>query len=98
MLCADMMEVEWTDGTGCLHIATALLEDISAVGACLQMERELPVSAEVELRYHGVDMPAKIKYCVYQEIGFYVGIEFREGFQWSEQAFQPDHLLDLSKM
>lgn len=97
LLCADMLEVEWKERSGWLRIATALLEDICAVGACLHMETELPASTVVELRYRGVAIPAVVKYCVYRDIGYYVGVEFREGFLWSEQRFQPDHLLDLQK-
>lgn len=90
--------MEWTETTGWLRIATALLEDICAVGACLQMEASIPTSTQVELRYRGVVIPAIVKYCNYREIGYYVGVEFRDGFLWSPQKFRPDHLLDLKKM
>ncbi|MCU1260732.1 MAG: hypothetical protein JWO80_3617 [Bryobacterales bacterium] len=93
-----MLEVEWVEPSGWLRIATALLEDISTEGACLQMESAIPISTSVELRYGGVAIPALVKYCVYREIGYYVGVEFREGFRWSEQRFHPQHLLDLKKL
>ncbi len=92
------MEVEWTDHEGWLRISTALLEDISAIGGCLQMEVSLPMETKVELRYRGAILSAVVRYCVYREIGYYVGIEFREGFEWSQQDFQPRHLLDLTKI
>jgi hypothetical protein len=98
LLCADILEVEWTERSGWLRIATALLEDICAVGGCLQMETSIPEATVVELRYRGVTIPAIVKYCTYREIGHYVGIEFRDGFRWSPKQFLPQHLLDLTKL
>jgi hypothetical protein len=97
LLCADMMELEWTEPGGHPRIATALLEDISALGACLQTEAAIPEETSVELRYRGIAIPAFVTYCHFQEIGHYVGVEFRDGFRWSEDQFHPQHLLDLKK-
>jgi hypothetical protein len=98
LLCADVLQVEWMESSGWLRIATALLEDICAVGACLQMETSIPAPLLVQLRYRGVTMPAAVKYCNYREIGYYVGVEFRDGFRWSPKHFLPQHLLDLKKI
>jgi hypothetical protein len=98
LLCADMVEVEWTDKSGWLWITTALLEDICASGACLQTEKALPAGTELNLQYRGAKIAAKVRYCVFQEIGYFVGIEFSEGFRWSRRAFRPQHLLDLAQL
>lgn len=98
LLCADMLELEWSAPAGVRHITTALLEDICEIGACLHVEVAVPEKTKVELRYHGVSMPAVVKYCNFREIGFYVGVEFRDGFVWSPRQFLPDHLLDLKNM
>lgn len=88
-----MLQVEWDETS-----ATGLLEDISEIGACLQMESPIPEGAAVELRYHGVTMPCLVKYCHYQDIGYYVGVEFLDGFRWSPGRFEPRHLLDLKQL
>ena len=94
MLCADMVEVRWKDRSGCGKRTTAILEDISSSGACLQVEAPIPLG--VELRW---DQPKQVfqgyvRYCVYREIGYFVGVEFDPSFKWTKKAFKPQHLLD----
>ena len=43
MMCADMVEVRWRDRSGKERGAIAILEDISASGACLQVELPIPL-------------------------------------------------------
>jgi len=42
MLCADLVRIEWKDQAGNIREATAILEDISHSGACLQTDEALP--------------------------------------------------------
>ena len=98
MLCADMIDVSWKDREGAEQRTTAILEDIAISGACLQVEAPIPVG--VELRW---DQPKQhfhgyVRYCVYREIGYFVGVEFDSGFKWSKKAFKPRHLLDLQTL
>ncbi|PYT25966.1 MAG: hypothetical protein DMG57_23245 [Acidobacteria bacterium] len=44
MMCADMVGVQWKDHSGRDHSFSALLEDISHSGACLQTEMPLPMN------------------------------------------------------
>ena len=37
-------------------------------------------------------------YCAYREIGYFVGVKFRAGTQWSEDVFLPQHLLDTGRL
>src|SRR5437764_1431029 len=98
MLCADMVDVRWKERSGKQKKTTALLEDISSSGACLQMEAPIPLGVEI-----GWDSPKQffsgyVRYCVYREIGYFVGVEFGEATKWSKQAYTPQHLLDLEKL
>jgi len=95
MMCADMVEIRWRDRAGGEQSTTAILEDISSSGASLQVESPIPLG--VELRWH---QPRQVfhgyvRYCVYREIGYFVGVEFDASFRWSTKAFKPQHLLDL---
>ncbi len=98
-LCADLVQVEWKDEFGRSRVLPALLEDISSKGACLQMEAPVPENTEISIS-HGPDwiMVCQTVYCVYREIGYFVGIRFDDRTQWSEAAFRPLHLLKLADL
>lgn len=98
LLCADIVEVEWTDDTAELRIANALLEDISPIGLCLQLECMLPAGTAVTLRLKGLSVPATVQYSAWREIGYFTGLVFRAGFRWSRQNFRPQHLLNPAKL
>jgi len=98
MLCADMVEIRWKDRPGKMRKSTALLEDISSSGACLQTETPIPLGVEI-----GWDAPKQffsgyVRYCVYREIGYFVGVEFGRSSQWSSRTYAPQHLLDLQEL
>ena len=98
MLCADMVDVEWTERSGRSRHTTGLLEDISALGACLQLETAVPFGAAIQWRTPKRDFAGTVRYCVYREIGYFIGVEFNETSRWSKQAYKPQHLLDLQKL
>src|SRR5579862_8563933 len=97
MLCADMVEICWT-AAGRQRRSTALLEDISVHGACLQLEFELALGTEVVLTRGSVRMAGIVRYCLYREIGYFTGVEFDAGSEWSVSNFRPDHMLDLEEL
>ena len=51
MMCADLVDVKWQDKLGTSRKTIANLEDISASGACLQVDEELPLGTSVEIAY-----------------------------------------------
>jgi len=98
MMCADMIDVRWRDRRGTEHDTTAILEDISSSGACLQLEEPLPMGVRVRWEEPRQSVQGYVRYCVYREIGYFVGIEFDPTFRWSKKAFKPRHLLDLQEL
>src|SRR5262249_16786536 len=98
MLCADMMDVRWTDRSGKQRKAAALLEDISAAGACIQLETPVPVGAEIRWHASGQFFSASVRYCAHRETGYFVGVEFGKSTRWSKETYCPKHLLDLGKL
>ena len=94
MLCADLVDLQWKDKAGRTRKILANLEDISLCGACLQVELPVPPQTMVRIAHPKGELTGKVRYCVYREIGYFVGVEFDPSFKWSKQAFQPDHLLD----
>jgi hypothetical protein len=94
MLCADLVKVQWRDEKNRLKKVVANLEDISLQGACLQLEQPIPLNAIVRIAVPNGQMVGKCKYCVYREIGYFIGIEFDPEANWSRQVFKPQHLFD----
>jgi len=98
LLCADMVDVTWQDRLGRTRQATALLEDISPCGACLQFEVPVPPAAELHMTLSQGTLEGIVRYCVYREIGYFVGVQFAESSRWSRGQFEPQHLLDLERL
>jgi hypothetical protein len=98
MLCADMVDVCWKDQAGKAQRSTALLEDICASGACLQLETPVPLGSEIWWECPKQKFKGYVRYCVYREIGYFAGVEFTAASQWSKKAYKPQHLLDLQRM
>ena len=94
LLCADLVEVEWKDKNSRKRRAVANLEDISESGACLQLDLAVPLQTPVRIRYERGDLEGTVRYCVYKEIGYFLGVEFQAGQKWNERAFRPLHLFD----
>ena len=98
MLCADMVEVCWKEPSGRRYKSTALLEDISPSGMCLQFEIPVSIGIRVEIHCPGHKLAGTVRYCVYQEIGYFVGVELERSSHWSRKQFEPQHLLDLEAL
>ena len=94
MLCADLVEAQWRSSNGRKHRVVANLEDISLSGACLQLDEPIPVYSVVRISYPTGSFEGTVRYCVYREIGYFVGLQFEPGYKWSLGDFEPRHLLD----
>ena len=94
MLCADLVDVQWKDKNGRTRRAIANLEDISLSGACLQVDAPIPIETTLRICYPKGELQGRVCYCVFREIGYFLGIEFEPGFRWSMRQFRPQHLLD----
>jgi len=98
MLCADLVDVRWKDASGRTRKAVANLEDISLSGICLQMERPLPAETRVHISHPKAEFDGDVRYCIFREIGYFVGIQFAPGCKWSRKRYHPLHLLDPRRL
>ena len=98
MLCAELVNIRWKDKSGRGHKCTAILEDISSAGACLQIEDPVPVNTAIRIHHPKGKLEGLVKYCVYREIGYFIGLEFEPDSKWSPRQFQPEHMLDLPRL
>lgn len=98
LLCADLVELEWKDKSGRTRRAVANLEDISLSGACLQLEVSVPLHTQVKISYVNGELVGAVRYCVYREIGYFLGVQFEEGVRWTQRLFKPLHLFDPRRL
>jgi len=98
MLCADLVDIRWKDKSGRGHKVTALLEDISASGACVQLDAPIPNNTVVKICLPKGQLQGSVKYCVYRDIGYFIGLQFQPDSKWSRKEFQPRHMLDMPRL
>ncbi|MFN0104530.1 MAG: hypothetical protein ACKV2U_20885 [Bryobacteraceae bacterium] len=94
LMCADLVDIEWRDGNGRKQRTVANLEDISAMGACLQVETEIPLRTSVQMTVMKNRYVGDIRYCVFREFGYFLGVQFQPGVKWNSRSFKPLHLFD----
>ena len=76
----------------------ANLEDISLSGACIQTESAILRGATVSIRYGDGELVGTVRYCLYRDLGYFLGIQFSESSRWSQKHFRPRHLLDPRRL
>ena len=98
LLCAELVELCWLDTNDRQQRRVANLEDISLSGVCLQIEGTIPTGTAVCVRYGDGELLGTVRYCRFEGLGYFVGVELAEGCKWSSQHFRPEHLLDPSDL
>ncbi len=98
LLCAELVELIWKDDLGRTRRRVANLEDISLSGICLQIESALAAGTEVKMHYGDGELAGIVRYCVFRDFGYFLGVELSEGCRWSTQHFRPQHLLDPQEL
>ena len=86
-LCADLVRVAVN-----ASVYEAILEDISPIGACIQLEHEIPVASEIVLWSGPAKLKGTVTYCTWRDYGYFAGIRLSEDTHWSTGVFMPQHL------
>jgi hypothetical protein len=101
-LCADLVRVDWQvvgiSDAGLFRTVEAVLEDICALGACVQVEERIPAGAAISIATPSARFSGMVTYCVYRDYGYFVGIRFLGETRWSTGAFEPQHLTNLEAL
>jgi hypothetical protein len=97
-LCADLVTVDWLAGENEARNQEAILEDISTLGACVQVEDRIPVGAAISISVKAARFTGNVSYCVFRDYGYFVGIRFSDGTPWSSRLFEPQHLTNLETL
>jgi hypothetical protein len=94
LLCADLIQLVWEDSSGRQRRRVANLEDISLSGACLQLESDIAAGTSVTIQYGDGKLVGVVRYCVFRDGSYFLGIQLEEGCEWSSKHYRPQHLLD----
>ncbi len=98
MLCSELVDVAYADQAGRIRRAQANLEDISTSGVCLQVELPIPLHTSVSIQHPKGEFQGTVRYCLFREIGYFLGVQFEPGCHWSPRSYRPRHMLDLRKL
>jgi hypothetical protein len=90
--------VDWLAETDDYRTEEAVLEDISEVGGCVQMEHPIPLGVSIKLSIHDAKFEGHVCYCVFRDYGYFVGIRFSDDTVWSAETVVPDHLTNLQQL
>jgi hypothetical protein len=94
LMCAHLVGLRPSVAGGFRKGVTAVLEDISSSGACLQVDEPIAAGAAMTLAIGRHAFPGRIRYCVFRETGYFVGLQFDTGICWSREKVVPEHLVD----
>src|SRR5882724_5161537 len=85
LLCAEIVQLVWQDDSGRQRRSVANLEDISLAGLCLQVENPIPAGTPIAMQYGDGELVGTVRYCRFQDCGYFLGIELLEGCRWSSK-------------
>src|ERR1700677_1632426 len=112
-MCADLVRVDWLagrgeEGEGECRTVEAVLEDISTLGACVQVEEQIPLGSAILISARSESVSSvprgagesaqfsgHVSYCPYRDYGYFVGIRFSDETHWSNVIYEPRHLTNL---
>jgi len=97
-LCADLVRVDWLVGEDEFRTEQAVLEDISEVGGCVQLEIPIPLGSGITLSIHEERFSGYVCYCVFRDYGYFVGIRFSAENVWNAEKVTPEHLTNLHEL
>ena len=63
----------------------------------LQLEIPVSVGTLVYVYIRGERMTGTVRYCLYRENSYFVGIHLEKDTAWSREHLEPAHLLDLQE-
>lgn len=101
-LCSELMNVRVLSGDSVEREVTGILEEISASGACLQLDENPGINARLQFAsldaMGSPEMEGIVMSCEYEPgIGYYVELRFSPGFLWHPATYRPKHLLDCGQ-
>src|SRR5204863_3529393 len=75
-LCADLVRLDWLEGEDDLRTEQALLEDISPLGGCVQLDEPLTLGSIVMLTVGTAPFYGYVCYCTFRDDAYFIGLRF----------------------
>ena len=97
-MCADMVHMDWLASESNFRSSEAVLEDISALGGCVQLEEPIPVGSLIMLTLGETPFYGHACYCMHRDEGYFVGLRFSNDSVWSPEVVRPRHLTSLREL
>jgi hypothetical protein len=97
-LCADLVRLDWLAGKNTLRTEQALLEDISPMGGCVQLEEPVELGSAVMLTLGTTPFYGHVCYCTLRDEGYFIGLRFSNETVWSASLARPRHLTNLQQL
>ncbi len=94
LLCAELVELIWRDSQDRVKRRIGNLEDISPNGICVQLETPIPTGTSVRMLYGVGELTGIVRYELYRDEAYFIGIELEQDSRWSPTQFLPEHLLN----
>lgn len=96
--CSDLVTIWCKDDARWKRKGVGVLEDISPSGACVQLEEPLTKGLRLRLKHPQWKVEGEVRYCVFRDAGYFVGLLLDATSKWSKAAFQPKHMIDPEKV
>lgn len=97
-LCADLVRLDWLTERDELRSEQALLEDISPLGSCVQLDEPVPLGSIVMLTLGETPFYGHVCYCTFRDDGYFIGLRFSNDTIWSAGVVRPQHLVSLRQL
>jgi len=94
-LCADLVRLDWLAGEDQSRCEQALLEDISPLGGCVQLEEPIALGTIVMLTVGSTPFYGRVCYCTFRDDGYFIGLRFSNDTIWSAAVVRPEHLINV---
>ena len=85
-LCADLVQLDWLSEDEKHRSEQAVLEDISPLGGCVQLEEPIALGSVVMLTVATTPFYGNVCYCTRRDEGYFVGLRFSNDTIWSEAS------------
>ncbi|MGH9631409.1 MAG: hypothetical protein ACRD7E_24155 [Bryobacteraceae bacterium] len=98
MLCSELVPIWTKRGDRWEPEGVGVLEDVSASGFCVQLDRSVPLDMTVKIECNGGVLTGEVRHCSYRSIGYFTGVKLDEESRAGLQIERIEHLLDPGKL
>lgn len=95
-LCSELVRVDYEAGPGNIQKLVGNLEEISPASAVLLLDTNVRQGHALSFPAQKRQLRGVVESWVYEPpLGYFVSVRFEGEYKWSEEHFQPEHLLKV---